>query len=327
MKAEEIEAELGPLTRDALAWVDRLISGEATAGDAAALSHWRARSDAHEKAFRRAISMRQSLQEAAGRIVTVSGAVPDPVSASSPRVQVLSRRTFLGGALAASGAGIMVISPPAELWPSYAELTADYRTAKGERRQVTLSGGSQLDLNTKTSIAVQESRGAPVIEIIEGEAELVAPDGEVLVVRGGDLTVRAEKARANLRFDARGACVTCLDGRLDVTIPSKDFVLEAGWQLLHKEDGILEWPERIDPAVVSAWQRGLLIFRDEPLDTVVQEINRYRQGRIILVNADIASRRVSGNFRLDSLDDALTQIRQLTGAEASFLPGGVVLLG
>lgn len=327
MKVEEVEAELGPLMRDALAWVDRIISGEATAGDAAALRHWCARSDAHEEAFRHAVFMRQSLKEAAGNLGHIPGKKPAAVLAFPRHVSPVSRRAFLGGALAASAAGVMVLSPPAELWPSYAELTADYRTAKGEQRQVALTGGGQIKLNTKTSIAVQERGGRQIVEMIEGEAELVAPGGGALVARAGGMTIQAMEARANMRLDGRGACVTCLEGTLDVTIPGKDFVLEAGWQLLHQEGGELEWPEQIDPALVSAWQKGLLIFRDEPLDVVVQEINRYRPGRIILVNADVASRRVNGNFRLDSLDDALAQIRQLTGAGASFLPGGIVLLG
>ena len=44
-----------PLTREAAAWIVRLKSGEATLEDAEQLIDWRARSPAHERAFRDAV--------------------------------------------------------------------------------------------------------------------------------------------------------------------------------------------------------------------------------------------------------------------------------
>jgi transmembrane sensor len=46
---------LDPLIRDALAWIVRLKSGEATLADAEQLIDWRAKSPAHESAFRDAV--------------------------------------------------------------------------------------------------------------------------------------------------------------------------------------------------------------------------------------------------------------------------------
>ncbi|MBC9879642.1 DUF4880 domain-containing protein [Bradyrhizobium sp. INPA01-394B] len=45
----------GSLARDAIAWVVRLNSGDATIADAERLLKWRARSSAHESAFREAV--------------------------------------------------------------------------------------------------------------------------------------------------------------------------------------------------------------------------------------------------------------------------------
>jgi transmembrane sensor len=46
---------LDPLTRDALAWVARLKSGEATVAEAEQLVDWRNKSPEHERAFRNAV--------------------------------------------------------------------------------------------------------------------------------------------------------------------------------------------------------------------------------------------------------------------------------
>ena len=54
---------LDPLTRDALAWIVRLKSGEATLEDAERLIDWRAKSPAHESAFRDAVRCWRAIGE------------------------------------------------------------------------------------------------------------------------------------------------------------------------------------------------------------------------------------------------------------------------
>jgi transmembrane sensor len=55
---------LDPLIRDALAWVVRMKSGEATLEDAEQLIDWRSRSSAHERAFRDAVKCWQAIGHA-----------------------------------------------------------------------------------------------------------------------------------------------------------------------------------------------------------------------------------------------------------------------
>jgi transmembrane sensor len=82
----------------------------------------------------------------------------------------------------------------------------------------------------------------------------------------------------------------------------------------------------VDPAQVTAWQSGLLIFRDRPLAAVVEEVNRYRPGKIVIVSAELRQRAVNGDFEIKKLDSFVTQVEQLFGAHATSLPGGLVLL-
>lgn len=57
---------LDPLIRDALAWIARLKSGEATLADAEQLMDWRAKSPAHEGAYRDAVKCWQTIGRALG---------------------------------------------------------------------------------------------------------------------------------------------------------------------------------------------------------------------------------------------------------------------
>ncbi|MEZ1573953.1 hypothetical protein QVM45_24525, partial [Pseudomonas aeruginosa] len=68
-------------------------------------------------------------------------------------------------------------------------------------------------------------------------------------------------------------------------------------------------------------------FNDVPLATVIDEINRYRPGMLLLLDKALGRRRVQARFSLDQLADVATLIRDAYGIEVTRLPGGVVLLG
>ncbi|RWA52387.1 hypothetical protein AU476_17980 [Cupriavidus sp. UYMSc13B] len=82
----------------------------------------------------------------------------------------------------------------------------------------------------------------------------------------------------------------------------------------------------VDDARMPAWREGYLRFADTPLRDVVDEINRYRSGKLVLMNEQLAARPVTGRFQIRALDKAIAQIRQSFGLGARHLPGGVVLL-
>ncbi|MCY1378372.1 hypothetical protein D9M69_659990 [compost metagenome] len=59
---------------------------------------------------------------------------------------------------------------------------------------------------------------------------------------------------------------------------------------------------------------------------MVDELNRYRSGKLVLMNEQLAARPVTGRFQIRALDKAIAQIQQSFGLSARHLPGGVVLL-
>jgi transmembrane sensor len=75
---------LDPLTREALSFILRLKSGEATVGDAERLIDWRGRSPAHEHAFRDAVKCWRAIGQAlaSGRPTSVPRRRRAPASKS-----------------------------------------------------------------------------------------------------------------------------------------------------------------------------------------------------------------------------------------------------
>ncbi len=238
-----------------------------------------------------------------------------------------SRRALFGGLIAASAATYFVIQPPLGLWPSLQELSADYRTGKGERRDIVLSKEVSLKLNTQTSIAVRTTESGSGIELISGEMAINAKleTGRPFVVKAANGQISATDAEFDARCLVGRVLVSCVDGAVLVEAGSQNLRLRKGEQVSYAVDG-LGAPSALDAEQATAWQNGLLIIRDQPLADVVEEVNRYRPGRIVIMNSQLGRRMITGTFHLDQLDDFVGQVRGLFGASVRSLPGGVVLM-
>lgn len=321
MTIRDQDIQLEPLEREAHRWVTLLVSGEATTADAEALKHWRKQSPAHEAAFVGAARRWKDFGPA-GRDLLAQGDAP------VWKPPLVSRRTMLGGTAAVVGAaGYTIAQPPLGLWPSFTELTADYRTATGEQRQVTLADDVSVRMNTQTSLAVPSSADTEQIKLIAGEASFAMPlhARNHLVVLAGDGRTVASRARFDVRNVGSFVCVTCFDGEIRVEHGTQTAALGAKLQVRYNGNG-LQPVVSIDPTEAAAWQDGVLIFRLTPLSDVVAEINRYRPGKVILMNSALASNPVNGRFRIQRIDEVLVWIEQAFNATSRSLPGGILLL-
>jgi len=284
-------------------WLVLLTSGRATVDDAKALRLWCAQSPEHARAFEQAKVLWQQLAPAAEQLA---------------RPRNFGRRAFLGGAIAASAALFMVrVTVPG----GFAGLTADYRTEVGEQRRVELSDGVRLELNTQTRISRREGG----IELLQGEVEVVANAATPLRVQAGSGWLSAAQARFNVRNTDHSVCVTCIEGALSVAAAGRSVQLPRGRQVTYDAAGVGE-PVAVDAQAVVAWREQVLVFDDAPLATVVDEINRYRPGMLVLMNAELGKRRVQARFSLNQLAGVALLIRDAYGAKCTELPGGVVLL-
>lgn len=309
------------LTREAIAWLVRLKSGEATVEDGEDFKAWRTRSPEHEQAFRKVVKVWRGLE-------TVAKDPDHGAAAALPVRHVMRRRAFLAGAAtaAATTAAVAVMHPPLSLWPSWQELLADYRTGKGELRRVTVSREVSVELGTLTSLSVRWTPEQPSIVLIAGEAAFTANMGtNRLTVIAADGRISASQASFNTRCLDAAVSVTCADGEVEVARNGARALLRKGQRIAYTDKGLGSVLD-IDLAQATAWQSGMLTFDNRPLKEVVDEINRYRPGRIIITNAELGRRIVNGSFRQDQLGAFVAQVQQLFGAKVVSLPAGLTLL-
>jgi len=317
------------LKREALAWLTRIGLGNATEDDLAALRQWRDRSPAHAAALARAGQLWRELGPPVDALVRAGVTLP----AGDDRRHRLTRRAMLGGAVAAGAAAgtFLLLDPPLHLWPSAAELAADYRTGTGEQRHLAVSDAVSIEMNTQTSLSTRSAIEGAGMELISGEAAvtvvgtvLEAARPFVVIAANGRIVARA--ATFNLRRDGGVVCVTCIDGAVTVEGDQGRLSIGRAQQVSYGAQG-LGAVVAADPAEVIAWRDGMLVFHDAPLARVIDEVNRYRPGRIILLDAALGRRLVTARFEISRLDTVMGQISHVFRAPVKTLPGGFVLVG
>ena len=309
-------------------WLARLRSGQATEADAEEFARWRAQSPLHGQAAKDLGRAWRGLHTAAATVAQGQAAAnrSSTSTRSRPRVHTPrpGRRAFLGGALAA-GVAWLTVRPPLDLWPSIGEFAADYRTGTGEQRQLALADGLQVEMNTQTRINVRTDVQAGAVELLAGEAEILVNGRDVCTVLAGSARLQTRAARFNVRYIGPDVQVSCLEGSVELDHPLRRTTIAASQQLTYDAQTVrLSVPA--DSGTVLAWRRGLLLFDDTPLVQVVEELNRYRPGKIFVQNEELGRRRVQAQFSIHKIDAALALIRDLYGAQVRRLPGEIVLL-
>lgn len=316
------------LRREADAWVRRLASGQATEEDARALQRWRAQGSAHRAAFEDAKRLWRDFAPAGEQLIAQLAS-----SSTNTNGRRMSRRAFIGGmAAAASVAGVALLAehPLLGAWAPISEWDADYRTATGEQRTVRLHEGIVLAMNTRTSVALRRQDGRiDGVTLLAGEAAVDAmavAGGRFHIAAGAGRIIAELPARLEVRRVEERTCVTCLRGRVTVQVGNQQRTLAPRYQVDYGEAG-LETVRAIEPDVVSAWRDGVIVFRNTPLPEAVAEINRYRRGRVVLMDRELEGRSVSGRFPIRQMDRVIAQIQQAFSTRVTTLPGDIVLLG
>ena len=156
---------------------------------------------------------------------------------------------------------------------------ADQRTGVGERRQIALEDGSQLQLNSNSAVDVKFDGHQRVIELLQGELWVdVAKDAQrPFVVRTDQGTATALGTRYLVKRAPDGTTVVTV---IESTVAVKGEV-EEGVKVTAGQRSVLDHgrampAQAIGNADPDAWTRGLLKVNDQPLSEVLQTLASYR---------------------------------------------------
>ncbi|MQG93833.1 FecR family protein [Pseudomonas sp. MN1F] len=223
-------------------------------------------------------------------------------------VRQLPQRRLLRQALAASVA-VVALGLGWTGW-HYQQLNhqGQLQTAFGERRQVALPDGSQLELNGATQLHIDFSPGRRRIQLNAGEAMfIVAHDSSrpfVVDTAQGSVTVTG--TRFDVRLDPATTRVAVEQGSVRVQGSDTSLAqLGAGQGAYIDAHGQVAAPYAVDAATLTAWRQGKLVFDNATLAEVVAEVSRYRAQPLRVAPGKVAQLRLSSTFSTDDTDALL----------------------
>ena len=246
------------------------------------------------------------------------------------------------GAAVAAGLAVLVISAVLLLNPGSGRVlpttSAAYETAIGEQKTVLLPDGSEVVLNTNSQLAVTFTPSARVLRLARGEIFVrVAEDrARPLSVVAGDRIIQAVgtefvveitdnqqvklmvtegKVVIGIQPPAVTSTARGDDDALDTAVLPpvlamlEDNIVSAGEAvILSAADPVRKTVPADDIEVKLSWKEGRLIFRSEPLDKALQEVERYTTVEFIFLDESLRTRTLSGRFRAGDVEVLLLSL-------------------
>ncbi|WP_247874112.1 FecR family protein [Azospirillum sp. TSH58] len=320
---------------EALAWFVTLLDAPANPDTHAAYLAWRNSDPRHAAAFDR-LSALGAMPELQAATLAHQPQTPLPPASPSSRTAgsrpAAAQRLWRGGGWRASlAAAALLLAIGVHLQPMLTlRLTADHRTATGERREIALPDRSRLILDTDSAVALDFAEGRRHVRLLRGQAyfDVVSDPARPFRVTAGFSAVEVTGTAFTVQSDGGRDTVFLERGRVSVSRrepPGRTVTLVPGDGVTATADG-LSAPGRPDPAVALAWKDGRYVFHDQPFAAVVDTIRRYHDAPVILIGDRLAGARVSGNYRLDDPAAAIRSLAGVVGARVTELPAGIILL-
>ncbi|NBB32333.1 FecR family protein [Pseudomonas kielensis] len=311
----------------ALAWLS-LLHDQPSSGDQATFSHWLQADPAHAEAYAQAQVIWELSEVPARTLADEDALALQGYLNAMNRARRSSVRRWSGG-LALAASLLLMVSMGAGWQPSrwFDDLGADYVSAPGQVRSVTLADQSVITLDADSAIAVDFSGGERHVEVRRGAAFFsVSHTGEPFVVDANRGEARVLGTQFEVRLQPMGAQVSVLSGRVGVT-PAKGAeqqVLGADQQVAYSA-GHARALQAIDAQAQLAWRQGWLNYYKAPLADVVQDLRRYYPGRILLLNDELGARRISGSFPSHDPQAVLASLQGVLGFQQNHL-GNLIIL-
>jgi len=310
------------ITETAAEWTVRLHAGDLDAAAQAQLEQWLAADERHAPALQfakqtwaalGALAQDPEMARPAPRRQRQEAPRPAPVTRRRRPLRWVGRAAVLSLVLAVGW-----ISGPTVL----INMQSDYRTGAGEIRTVQLDDGSSVELDASSAIRIDYDTYERRISLLAGSAVFdVALMGEAevrpfVVQSAGGQTKALGTQFVVGRQSSDQAWVGVLQHSVAVSLQSPPVqgaarqTLQEGQSARYSAQlGVQPLPG-FDLSAATSWRRGVLIFDRQPLGHVIEQLNRYRPGQIVLANRALADRQVSGVFRLEMLDSALHTLTQ-----------------
>jgi transmembrane sensor len=195
-----------------------------------------------------------------------------------------------------------------------------YVTLVGQQLDATFDDGSVIHLNTNSRIETEFTHEKRIVKLIKGEAlfDVAHDPNRPFIVYAGDRLVQAIGTKFVVHLESENIQVTVTDGKVKMSkVPLNKTLTDIkaiNNTTIQKDDVYIVKGEKViverdhPPKLTSikqenmqrelSWLDGKLIFVNEELFDVIEEINRYIDIKIVLKDPSLHKIPISGRFDL-----------------------------
>jgi transmembrane sensor len=200
-----------------------------------------------------------------------------------------------------------------------------YVTEIGARETVPLADGTQIELNSGTTLRATVKGQVREVWLDQGEVyfEVVHDPARPFVVHVGSRTLTDLGTKFSVRRNDAHLEVIVVSGRVQldnepdasssvpVTLARGDIATIEGASTFVVPSSI----DRIDDLL--SWRHGLLVFDQSTLADAASEFNRYNRKKLLISDSTVARMRISGRFESSNLDGFTRLLHLAYGLNAS----------
>lgn len=296
------------ILQEAAEWFAVLRGDDAGPADQQAWERWHARSAAHRAAWRRVEAVSAEFRHLPGE--PARQALDD----AGPRNSDAARRSLVKGLLAlcltTGMGGTVLLRRDARSW--VAGLNAAETTPVGAIRQLALADGTQLWLNTATSLDIDYGPTVRRIDLHGGEIYIASgrdrqQQARPLVVDTVHGRLRALGTRFSVQPQGARTLLAVYEGSVEVAPRDGGTprIVPAGQQIRFG-DGDIGLPFAADPNA-AAWIDYRLQPEQMRLDDFLAQLSRYRRGHLSCA-PEVAHLRLVGSYPLADTDRILAAL-------------------
>ena len=219
---------------------------------------------------------------------------------------------------------------PEQPWQTYASAVA-------VNRDIDLADGSHVVLGGASQLQVRLDARQRSIELDSGEAffRVAHERDREFVVRAGKLSIRAVGTMFDVRRTGERVQLSVVEGSVQLTssggrlgfAPSAGTALavSAGQQVVFDPSTAQFSLSHISAQQATSWQDDRLEFVDEPLSSVIANVNRYSPRPLVLATADLNGLVFTGTIYTNAIDNWLGALPQVMPVQVESTTNKVVL--
>lgn len=298
------------LEKQAITWLIRLTSGEIKPAELKKFEQWRNQSPRHEMVLAEVrqlwLQLGQPLESCYRNQNIVTAFSSGPSS---------TRSMFTHFSPAATALTFMILVGVSYQWMTSWQFS--YTTGTGEVRNFHLRDGSTVWLNTNSAVNVDVTQQHRHVSLARGEAffDVKHDTNLAFTVDAGHGHVSVLGTAFSVKREHSDTLITVQRGRVQVTNDSNYVVEIAPNESVRVRSGKSSLMiDYVDAWQQLSWHQGQLIFVNQPLGKIFDELKRYDKRLLIINYPEANQQRISASIKLTQVDswyDSLSQVLPL----------------